>query len=300
MKTAVMDIGSNTSLLLIARVFQNSKDPKILKDEIFYTRLSEGFFTPREQTSPPLITNRALKRQNLFFEKARKFVDQYLVEKTKCVATSACRRAGNAQEVVEMGKRYGFSIDIISGEEEARLSQKGILFGLKAPSASSLATLDIGGASTELSAKGFNISLPIGSVSLTEEFIHQDPPSQKEVLLLTKKIKSVLNGISVSKQFVLTAGAGTSVTLAGLERATDDPKALHGMRLSYRRVLYWRDYLFHLPLEKRKTLKGMPFYRADVLPAGLSILKQIMEHFNKTECIVSTAGLRHGLLYSFK
>ena len=298
MNIAVMDIGSNTSLLLIARVFSNGGAPKVLKDEVFYTRLAEGFSIQKK--SPPLITASALKRQTLFFEKSRRLLDKYSVEQIKCVATSACRRAGNAHQVVETGKQYGFSIKIISGKEEARLSRKGILFGLKTKHSSSLVTLDIGGASTELSAPGgLDLSLPIGSVSLTEEFLHQDPPSQKQILLLTKKIKSLLKDICFVNNFVLIAGAGTPLTLACLERSTDNIEDLHGMRLSYKQVLYWWEYLLRLSLEKRKNLKGMPFYRADVLPAGLSILKQIMEHFNKKECTVSVTGLRQGLLYSF-
>ena len=292
MIVAAIDIGSNTSLLLIARLSAKSGTIKdILEDQVFFTRLAEGLHDKGE------IRKDSLKRQCTFFEKARKIINQYSVKKVKCVATAAARKAKNAQNLLYYGKKYGFSIDIISEKKEAQTSRKGALFKLPVNPDSSV-VLDIGGASSEISTAQEFFSLPIGSVNLTEAFIHKNPPEKKEISLLINKIQKEINLIPFcfTKNSTLVATAGTPTTLAALKNKTDKLDDLHGQKINLEQVCVWQKYLFTLPNEKRKNLKGMPFYRADVMPAGLSILKQLMYHFQWNECTVSITGLRYGLL----
>ena len=222
------------------------------------------------------------------------------MKKIKCVATAAARKAENSYQLIALGKEYGFSIEIISEEEEAKLSRKGALFQLPLHD-ESVVVLDIGGASTEISTAQQFFSFAIGSVNLTEEFLYSDPPNQKEIFSLMKKLQKEVNSIpfSLSKNFTLVATAGTPTTLAALKNKKEQLDELHGEKLSIEQVHLWWEYLFNLSVEKRKNLKGMPFYRADVMPAGLSILKQVMHHFHWNECIVSITGLRYGLLCQF-
>ncbi len=297
MIVAAIDIGSNTSLLLIARLSDRpGQTPDILEDQLFFTRLAEGFSKQKK------IQNQALERQGVFFKKAREILERYSVKRIKCVATAAAREAQNSYQLIAVGKQYGFSIDIISEEEEARISRKGALFQLPVNS-EFVVVLDIGGASTEVSKAQQFFSLPIGSVNLTEQFLHSDPPGKDEIFSLMKKIKSEIESIpfSLSKELTLVATAGTPTTLAALKKKTEKEKLdeLHGEKLSIEQVHLWWEYLFNLSVEKRKNLKGMPFYRADVMPAGLSILKQVMHQFQWNECIVSITGLRYGLLCQF-
>ena len=290
-----MDIGSNTSLLLIARLSTKpGATPDILEDQIFFTRLAEGLSKDGE------IGINSLERQCTFFKKARKIIDQYSVKKVKCVATAAARKAKNAYKLLSDAEKYGFSIDIISAKEEAKISRTGALFGLSVSPSSSV-VLDIGGASSEISTSSEFFSLPIGSVSLTEKFIHKDPPEEKEISLLMDTIQKEMNLIpfSFSKDSTLIATAGTPTTLAALKNRTNKLNNLHGEKLNVEQVCLWWEYLFNLSFEKRKNLKGMPVYRADVMPAGLSILKQLMCQFQWNECIVSITGLRYGLLCQF-
>jgi exopolyphosphatase/guanosine-5'-triphosphate,3'-diphosphate pyrophosphatase len=292
---AAIDIGSNTSLLLIASLSDGpGQTPDILEDQLFFTRLAEGFSKEKK------IQNTALERQDIFFKKARKILEQYSVKQVKCVATAAAREAQNSHQLIAIGKQHGFSIDIISAEEEARISRKGALFQLPVND-KSVVVLDIGGASTEISKAQQFFSLPIGSVNLTERFLHSDPPKECEILSLMKKIKSEIKLIPfpLSKDLTLVATAGTPTTLAALKKKREKLDELHGEKLSVEQVHLWWEYLFNLSVEKRKDLKGMPFYRADVMPAGLSILKQVMHQFQWDECIVSITGLRYGLLCQF-
>lgn len=295
MIVATIDIGSNTSLLLIARLPDDSDQvTSVLEDQLFFTRLAEGLSKEKK------IQNPALERQSVFFKKAQKIIHQHSVEQVKCVATAAARKAQNAHQLLSIGKQYGFSIDIISEEEEARISRKGAVFRLPV-SNDSVVVLDIGGASTEISTAHQFFSLPIGSVNLTEKFLHSDPPTEKEILFLMRKIEEEINLIpfSLSKDFTLVATAGTPTTLAALKNKTDQLSELHGEKLSTAQVHLWWEHLLNLSVEKRKDLKGMPFYRADVMPAGLSILKQVMYQFQWSQCIVSITGLRYGLLCQF-
>ena len=289
---AIIDIGSNTSLLLIAKLSTGSHPlPSILEDQLFFTRLAEGFSQKRE------IRKSALKRQKLFFEKAQKVIQKYAVEEIRCVATEAARTAENSDQLLSLGKTYGFSVNIISSEKEAILSRKGALFQLPVED-SSVVVLDIGGASSEISTCHQFYSIPIGSVNLTEEFLHSDPPKETEIMALTKKIQKELDLISISfsKCSTLVATAGTPTTLAALKNKTEKISTLHGQKLSKQEVHLWWEYLFKISKERRKNIKGMPFYRADVMPAGLSILVEVMSRFKWIECTVSTTGLRYGLL----
>ena len=289
---ATVDIGSNTSLLLVVRLSEEKKEePKVLEDQIFFTRLAEGLSTStRFQRS-------ALKRQREFFERAQKIVKKYSVEKIKCVATAPARRAENSEELVLMGEQYGFPVKIISPEDEAQISRKGALFALSVNSDSAI-VLDIGGGSTEISTTKEFFSMPIGSVNLTEEFIRHDPATKEEQEALTRKIKQELDKIPFpfSKNSCLVATAGTPTTLAALENKINKLDELHGLELSREQVDQWWSELFSLTYEERRKLKGMPIYRADVMPAGLSILKVLMQFFQIHKCTVSITGLRYGLL----
>ena len=291
---AVADIGSNTSLLLIARLLEN-KEPEILEDRLFYTRLAEGFAQTESQKK--YISKIALKRQERFFETAQKFVQQYSVQQIKCVATSASRQACNQEQLIALGQSYGFFIDIISPEKEALLSRKGALFKLLVNPQKAV-VLDIGGASTEISSANNIFSLPIGSINLTERFFRNNPPTQPEINKLEKHIEQEIQRIpfSFSKKDILVATAGTPTTLASLENQSPHCQNWHGSTLSLGQVDKWYKTLLRLSFEERKNLKGMPIYRADVMPAGLSLLKQIMQVFYFQQCVVSVTGLRYGLL----
>ena len=292
MTVAIIDIGSNTSLLLIAKLPTDSHHlPSVWEDQLFFTRLAEGFSKEKK------IQKQALERQKLFFEKAQKIIHQYAVDEIRCVATAAARTAENADQLLALAKSYGISINIISSEQEAILSRKGALFRLSVENNSAV-VLDIGGASSEISTHDQFYSIPIGSVNLTEQFLHDDPPKETQIIALTKKIQTELDLIpfSFSKCSTLVATAGTPTTLAALKNKTEEISVLHGKKLSKEDVNSWWKYLFKISTEERKDIKGMPFYRADVMPAGLSLLVEVMNKFQWLECTVSTTGLRYGLL----
>ena len=293
---ATIDIGSNTSLLLIAR-FSDDRlqgQPEILVDQIFFTRLAEGFAQKKE------IRNTALKRQETFFQKAQEIIHNYSVDTVKCVATASARLAQNSEELLSLAKKYGFSIDIISAEKEAQISRYGALFNLSSVISKQSVVLDIGGASSEISTETQFFSLNMGSVSLTEKLLHQDPPSPIELESLKQyiltEIKSLPSGV-FPKNFVLVATAGIPTTLMALEKKQPELELIHGNILYIHQIQQWFENLSSMNIVKRRKLPAMPIYRADVIIAGVSILKEMMLYFKWKKCVVSTTGLRYGLLY---
>ena len=297
MNISTIDIGSNTSLLLIAQINKKAgvKKIKVLEDKIFFTRLAEKL----SQTK--LISSKALARQQQFFKTARRLLNKHKVKKVICAGTAAVRSAKNTHKLKALAKEQGFLLKTLSAKQEGRLSRLGALLDLPQPSTQSV-VLDIGGASTEISTSQKSLSLPIGSVRLTEQFLPSDPPTAQEILKLKTYIKQCLQKnwpAAFCHNFkYLVAVAGTPTTLTALEKKQTDIKKIHGQKLNKVQVNKWLKFLLKSSLEQRKALKEMPVYRADVLPAGLLVLKEIMDHFRFTKCVVSTTGLRYGLLLS--
>ncbi len=293
---ASLDLGSNTSLLLIASFFNDNLNasPEILEDVLHFTRLAEGL-KHREE-----ISDQALKRQEDFFKQARSLIQSHQVSQIKCVATATARLAKNSKKLISLGEKYGFSVEILSAKEEANITRKGALFQLSVDPLKAL-VLDIGGASTEISWKDNDFfSWPIGSVNLTEKFIHRDPPLKEEMDQLFEEIASHVSlpfSSLFSEAKIMVATAGTPTTIACLEKQTNDCSQVHGDDLSLSRIEFWWDRLSHLSKDERLLLPGMPSHRADVILAGLGLLKYVMNEYQCERCIVSTTGLRYGLLF---
>ena len=279
---------------MIARFSNKTARPEILEDQIFFTRLAEGVLQTKK------IQLSGLERQRVFFKKAKKLIHTYSVSKVKCTATAFARTAENTDELLALANDYGFSVDIISAEEEAKIGRKGALFDLLVDPKQTV-VLDIGGASTEISAFKEFFSLSIGSVNLTEQFLLKDPPSEQELQNLKNHIQQQISRLPVSifhKNSILVASAGTPTTLMALEQEQKQIELLHGGILNIHQIQQWYSRLISMSIKERKKLKAMPAFRADVIISGISVLVEIMNHFHWTKCMVSTTGLRYGLIYT--
>ena len=176
MRIAGIDIGSNTSLLLI--VEKTDKGFEVLSDKIYFTRLAENIEKSQQ------ISQSALSRLDQAFQSIRENLDKWQVKDYSIVATSASRKAKNKQQIFELGEKYNLSsIQIISAEKEAELTFIGSFFGL-GHSAEKPLVIDIGGGSTEFVSSKKSYSLNIGSVSLTEKFLSHKALSKSEKNLL--------------------------------------------------------------------------------------------------------------------
>jgi exopolyphosphatase / guanosine-5'-triphosphate,3'-diphosphate pyrophosphatase len=299
MRLATLDVGTNTVLMLVAE-----RDPAgavhAIADFARITRLGRG--VDSSGRLDPDAAAQTLATIVEFVQKARELG----AEKIVGVATAALRDVSDGAEFIAQVKaRAGVDLEIITGETEAQLSYLAVTRGLQLDPAAKLLIADIGGGSTELirvePGRELDVaSLQIGSVRLTERFVHHDPPTAHEAMDLRLAVNEALQALEWEfspDQMVGIAGTVTTVCAIVLGLAAYDPKVVQGHRLSQGDVIATIAKLGALPLEERKKLPGLEPGRADVIFAGAAILERIMCHFNMNELVVSDQGVRWGLLW---
>jgi exopolyphosphatase/guanosine-5'-triphosphate,3'-diphosphate pyrophosphatase len=162
--------------------------------------------------------------------------------------------------------------------------------------------VDIGGGSTELIVGGAQVeravSVPIGSVRLTERLLLHDPPAAEERRALDAAIDRALEA-APQPEGELWGVAGTVTTLCALALGlTDyDGARVHGQKLARDEVERQLERLGALPLAERRRLRGLDPRRADVIVAGAAILARVMARAGAAEVGVSDRGIRWGLAY---
>jgi len=297
MRIASIDIGTNTILLLIAEIEGEKLEPLFEVETI--VRLGEGVHKNGILLKEAM--NRGLQTLTQYLERCQAMEAQ----KIFAAGTSALREAKNSDDFLRMIKdRLDLSIEIISGEEEAQLSFLAVARDLKELKKSIL-VVDVGGGSTEfILGKGERIeqwvSLPLGSVRFTEQFLLSDPVREKEWEQMERKIEELLVNIPHSQEpLSMVAVGGTATTLASVEQGLEEfiPEKIHHFLLKKEglknQLLLYRSKT----VEERKKIPGLPPNRADVVLAGGAILYRAMEELNCPSVLVSCHGIRYGLLY---
>lgn len=287
---AAIDVGTNSVLLLVAeRDSAGRWQPVLERAEI--TRLGKG--VDQSKRLAPESIETTVKVLEQYAAEARSLGAQRIVTS----ATSAARDASNGREFLDAAKsRAGLDIEIIAGEEEARLSYASAHadFGGKNP----LIVLDIGGGSTEFiygSADGnvmFRHSFDVGSVRMTERFKGDMTRVREHLRETFSKLPKPPAGAK------LVGVAGTVTTVLSVSRAIEpyDASKVHGATMTTAEVQAISEKLRSLDLEARKKLPGLQPKRADVIPAGATILEESMNAVGAADLIVSDRGLRWGLL----
>jgi exopolyphosphatase/guanosine-5'-triphosphate,3'-diphosphate pyrophosphatase len=299
MKLAALDVGTNTVLMLVVERGADGP-PRRLADLSRITRLGRGLDAAGRLD--PASMDKTLDAIMEFADQARALG----AEKILTAATAALRDAADGADFLARVKaRTGLDLEIISGETEARLAYLSAIKGLQLDLSSQILIVDIGGGSTELiraqpGGAPDLVSLPIGSVRLTERFVRSDPPHVREAADLRVAIDETLAGLRWNFQpdlMVGIAGTVTTVCAVVLGLARYDPDRVHGYRLAHADVLRALGKLGSVPLEQRKQIPGVEEGRADVIFAGAAILERVMAHFKVAQVIVSDQGVRWGLIW---
>lgn len=299
MKLAGIDIGTNTLRLLIAE-FSGDGIYRKVDSGRHITRLGEGLSgTGRLQDE---AMERAIRVLKGFADKC----DENNVNNIYAVATSAVREAANGVDFINNVKiRTGIDVNIISGDDEARLTMLGVCSGLEIADKDAL-LMDIGGGSTEfiLTSKGeivFKVSTDIGVVRFTEQYIKSDPPEEEEIEFLGGIIEDRLSKVGSVKgysgvEFIGTAG--TVTTLAAIDQMMRiyDPEKINGYRIKRDGVMKILKMIRSMTNKDRKELPGVEEGREDIILAGAMVVYKVMEWFGFDEMTVSDAGLREGLV----
>ncbi len=306
MKTASIDLGTNTCLLLVKETLASGEE-RILHDESTVVRLGQGVDQSGE------LNVDAMKRALECISKYSQIASTLGVEPSRILAvgTAQARDAKNAAQFFnQVQTETGVQFKVLTGDEEARATFLGA--ALPEMDIRRMVVMDIGGGSTELVAmpqsQMLGQSLNIGAVRMTERFLKSDPVTDDEFWNCEAAIDQALSSMipwrqglekEMGKGLELVAVAGTAVTLAMLQLAAKDydRNLLDGFKISrgdaHRLVeeLKWRS------VQERKLMTGMEVKRADVILAGAMIFWRVMEVLNFSHATVSTRGLRYGVLF---
>jgi exopolyphosphatase / guanosine-5'-triphosphate,3'-diphosphate pyrophosphatase len=296
-RVAVVDIGTNSTRLLVAEV-AGGRLVEELERLTEVTRLGEGVDRNGR------LAGAAMQRVFGICARYRERIDALGAERVVAVLTSAVRDAANGDEFRgELRRRFGFDAQIISGELEARLTYRGAT-GWRAHG-EPLLVLDIGGGSTELvigegDEVEFHVSTQIGSVRFTERYLQQDPPAEPAVAACREAVRAGLEGaVPVDVRDRPADGiavAGTPTSLAAIELRLEpyDRERVHGHRLTREACERILRELAALPLSERRRVTGLHRDRAPTIVAGGLILVETMELFGLDSMEVSERDILEG------
>ncbi len=296
-RVAVIDVGSNSTRLLVAEVSPAGVAVLIRNSRV--TRLGRGVDLSGQLSAEAI-------------EAACAAIAEYVatyrelgVESVVAIATSAVRDAGNGEAfIAELRERFALSARVLDGEQEARLTYLGATAGRSPKPTEPTLVIDIGGGSTELvigtsEEISFHASLQLGVVRHTERHITSDPPTAAELEALAADARASIGGAAGEllgpNPRVGIAVAGTPTSLAAVEMQLEpyDPDRVHGHELILATIQRLLSRLASAPLAQRRKIPGMHPDRAVTIVAGVVILVETMRAFGLERIEVS----EHDILY---
>lgn len=295
---AAIDFGTNTARLLIALRSPGGITPVRVDREV--VRLGGGF------TDQSGLSDEARERGLACLHRFSKVISDYDVTTIRASATSAVRDAVNGRAFVDdVLAETGIQLEVIDGDEEARLTLKGVLSGLDSGSGM-LAVLDVGGGSTEFTVSSggsplFIKSMPIGVVRLTEGFHTSADMFERVVGVIDQlEIDLAAAGIVISEDFELVGTAGTATTLAAikLQMVEYDYRRVNNFSVNREDIDGIFTHLSSLTPQERLAVTGVEKGREDLIIAGLIITTTVMDRFGFRRLKVSDFGLLEGLALS--
>ena len=296
MKVAALDLGSNTFLLLVCEV-EDGHITRIYQDEIQVTKLGQGVHANRRFHPDALV------RAEECLKEYSEIIHHEQPARILAMATSAARDVTNGQELFKIGDRYGIPIRIIPGHLEAQITFDGATYDLS--ERQGVAVIDVGGGSTELIAlddtgQPQGVSVNVGSVRLTEMFVTKNPIDPKELAAISEyadaQFAAAKSQLPKAKLQTVIGVAGTPTTLAAvMQNAPYSDDKVNGYKISISDLDMWIEKLAAMTLEERKAIVGMDPLRADVIVAGMIVLRSSLKALKAKDLTVSIRGVRYGV-----
>jgi exopolyphosphatase / guanosine-5'-triphosphate,3'-diphosphate pyrophosphatase len=314
-RVAAIDCGTNSIRLLVADVTVREDGSAWLGDvhrEMRINRLGQGVdATGRIAPESLARTREAL---GAYGEMLRRTGVDVGPDTVRVCATSATRDAENREEFfAAVRELVGVDADVITGDEEARLSFAGAVADLD-PDEGPFVVADVGGGSTELVTGTWDAvraevtaarSVDVGCVRLTEKFLHDDPPTAEQVTEAEEFTRATLapafDEVAVADVQTWVAVAGTATTLAavGMDLRTYDPERIHLSRLGLDDVRATARRLEAMPRDERAALGPMHPGRVDVIGGGSLVMRvlaeELAERTDVTELVVSEHDILDGI-----
>jgi exopolyphosphatase/guanosine-5'-triphosphate,3'-diphosphate pyrophosphatase len=302
-RVAAVDCGTNSIRLLVADVTGATLVDVVRRMTV--VRLGEGVDRTGRFSAAAVARTMAALRD--YAEEIRALG----AERVRMVATSAARDAANRDEFLDAAREVlGVRPEVITGQEEARLSFRGAVAGLPADAGNGppFLVVDIGGGSTEF-VQGTDAveaarSVDIGCVRLTERSLPSDPPAAAEIEAASRLVDEVIAEVALTvpvreaATLVAVAGSATTVAAIALGLPAYDPVAIHGSVLTAAQVHEVADQLLAMPRARRAAMPVMHPGRVDVIGAGALILSRIVELADVDEVVISEHDILDGIAWS--
>jgi exopolyphosphatase/guanosine-5'-triphosphate,3'-diphosphate pyrophosphatase len=297
-RVAVVDIGTNSTRLLIADVTADGCLTQLLKESTV-TRLGEGVDATGRLAEQPM--------QRVFDTLSRYLaqIGEHGVTATTAVLTSAVRDAANgAQFAAEVSERFGLDARTIDGDAEAALTFAGAT-SERANDHREIVVVDIGGGSTEFvtgrdGVVDFHVSTQAGVVRQTERHLHDDPPTPEQLQALAAETQAIFtNAVPAElrervRAAIAVAGTATSCAAIELELDPYDPERVHGHVLELGTLEMLLARLAQMSNDERREIVGLHPDRAPAIVAGIAMLVEVLRAFGLDEVEVSEHDILRG------
>lgn len=300
MLVAVLDVGTNAVRYLLAE--KSDSEWKDLDIGGIVTGLGRGL-TERKELSP-VAMEATLGAVSAFARRLKASGAQKLI----VLATEAVRAASNGEVFLQQLERtIGVSAKVLSRDEEAQLSFVGATSGLRMGflSGATVAVADVGGGSSEFAVGKLQrperwLSLPIGSMRLTEQFLTDDPPTGKQMDAAFRFAREQLQPAAFLLRDVamllLAGGTATQLGMLRLGLKRFDPSRIHALPIRPDTIREWLERLAAMSADERREVQGMERGRESVIVAGLLLLLCVMEVARKETALLSARSVLHGAL----
>jgi exopolyphosphatase/guanosine-5'-triphosphate,3'-diphosphate pyrophosphatase len=288
-RVAAIDQGTNTTRLLVADVVDGRVDE--LHRESRITRLGQDVDARRR------LLPVAVARVRNTLRDYRRTADSLGAERALLIATSAIRDAENGEAFLgEIEWSYGFATRLLSGSEEAATAFRGVMLGRKFDG--DVLVVDVGGGSTELvvgDAAGVRVdhSVDVGSVRMTERFLHTDPPTEEELATCGHAVAATLPDVS-ARRAIGVAGTVTTLGALDLRLQTYDRNRVHRHVLARAAVEEQLARLAAVPVAARAEIPALEPDRAPMIVGGAVILREVMRRYELDAIEVSAHDILDG------
>jgi exopolyphosphatase/guanosine-5'-triphosphate,3'-diphosphate pyrophosphatase len=297
---AGLDLGTQTFRLILGKHFEDTS--YFLLRERANVRLGEGL------CESGFICEAAKERGFYALKNFKEILDRYEVKNIKAIGTAVFRKAKNAMEFIgEVEKRFGIKIEVLSPEEEAKYTLKGIKFGLERLDykPNSFVVVDVGGGSTEViyykeDSEPIIYSLDLGVVTLRDFFGLRYPLTPKVLQSLRDYIQDKLKELPYTKpeMLVITGGSASLLGSLDLKLKNYDQRALHGHRITLDRIGKMAQRLTSMTLSQLSRVRGMERGREDLVVPALCVYLELLSYFQLDSALISEFGILEATLLS--
>lgn len=293
-KIAAIDLGSNSSRLLIADIL--GEEFNILEKSHVVTKMAEGL----EENG--FISDDSRKRVIKTLKTFLKQIKKHEVSQVFAVGTAAMRDSTNTNEFIdEIKRKIDIEVEVITGQQEGIITSLGVLHFME--NLQNYLIVDIGGRSTEFiyedNNKVISHSIDLGVVTLTEKYFSELPATKDKIIKAEQEVLEKVNNLKIPNSKLLIGVAGTATSLGSiyLEQDRFDESEVHNIEISQLELTNIKNTIrdFNEP-EIIIKFKGVDPKRAKTITSGIVILENIMKRYENSSIIISKNDILEGLI----